>query len=103
MPTGILGTADVAATTLTTLYTVPATKIGVVNINLCNRGTAPVKVRLAVSATATPALGEYIEYDATIAANSVLERTGFALDTGKNVVVYTDIATLSAVVTGFEE
>jgi len=103
MPTGILGSSDVPATTLTTVYTVPAALVSVVNINLCNRGATAIVVRLAVSATGTPTNAEYIEYDVSIPANSVLERTGFALDAGKNVVVYTDIATLSAVVTGFEE
>ena len=103
MPTGILGSSDVPATTLTTIYTVPAALVGVVNINLCNRGGTAIVVRLAVSATGTPTNAEYIEYDVSIPANGVLERTGIALDTGKNVVVYTDIATLSAVVTGFEE
>lgn len=103
MPSGVLGAADLAAATNTTIYTVPASRVATVNINICNRGTSPVKIRLAVSATASPAAGSYIEYDANLAGNGVLERTGFVLEAGRLVVAYSDLATVSVVVHGFEE
>lgn len=103
MPAKLLSRANPAAATNTTLYTVPALKQASFLVSLCNRGASPVKVRLALSDTATPALADYLEFDTTIPANSVLERGGLASDAGKLVVVYSDIATVSAVAVGYEE
>ena len=102
MANGILGKIDVPATTLTTVYTVPADTFSVVTINVCNRSTAPRTVRLALSATGTPDPEEYIEYDVEILANGVLERTGVVLDTTRQVVVYADSLGCSAMVYGLE-
>ena len=102
MATGRLGTADLAATTLTTLYTCPATTFTVASVNICNRTTSPISVRLAVASAATPTNAEYIEYDTTIAANQVLERTGIVMDAGKLIVVRSSTTGISAVVYGIE-
>lgn len=102
MANGILGKINVPATTLTTVYTVPADTFSVVTINVCNRSTAPRTVRLALSATGTPDPEEYIEYDVEILANGVLERTGVVLDTTRQVVVYADSLGCSAMVYGLE-
>lgn len=102
MANGILGKSNVPATTLTTLYTVPADTFSVVTINICNRSTAPRVVRLALSAGATPDPEEYVEYDVEILANGVLERTGVVLDATKNIVVYADSLGCSAMVYGLE-
>lgn len=104
MATGILGTpADLTATTNTTLYTVPAGTFTIASVSLCNRTASSVTVRLALATTATPGNAEWIEYGATIPAYSVLERTGLALDTGKQVVVYASAgSSISAVVYGIE-
>jgi hypothetical protein len=102
MANGILGTSEVPATTLTTVYTVPADTFSVVTLNVVNRSTAPRTVRVALSASATPDLAEYIEYDVEILANGVLERTGLVLDATKNIVVYADSLGCSAVVFGLE-
>tara|TARA_B100001093_G_C26429991_1_gene843584 strand:- start:250 stop:570 length:321 start_codon:yes stop_codon:yes gene_type:complete len=102
MANGILGTSEVPATTLTTLYTVPADTFSVVTLNVVNRSTAPRTVRVALSAAATPNLAEYIEYDVEILANGVLERTGLVLDATKNIVVYADSLGCSAMAFGLE-
>lgn len=103
MASGVLGTADLVAATNTTVYTVPTSRVATVNINICNRGSSPAKVRLALSTTALPTAGDYIEYEANLAGNGVLERTGFVLEAGRLVVAYSDLATVSVVVHGFEE
>lgn len=104
MASGILGQSSLSATTLTTVYTVPATTLAVVNINIVNRSTsATVDVRVALASTATPDTGEYIEFDATIPARGVLERTGIALQATKKVVVYASTANCSANVYGLEQ
>ena len=102
MATGILGIADLAATTLTTLYTVPATTFAVATVSVCNRGTAPVTVRIALAATATPANGEYIEFDMVIQPKGVLERTGLVLDATKRIVMYASATGVSATAFGIE-
>jgi hypothetical protein len=102
MATGILGIADLAATTLTTLYTVPSTTFTVATVSVCNRGTAPVTVRIALAATATPANGEYIEYDMVIQPKGVLERTGLVLDATKRIVMYASATGVSATAFGIE-
>lgn len=103
MASGRLATADIAATTLTTLYTVPASKLASFSVSLTNRSSNPVAVRIALAASATPAASEYIEYDTSIPANGVLERTGLVLDAAKLVVVYTGATGVSANCYGYEE
>lgn len=103
MASGRLGTADLAATTLTTLYTVPATKLASFTLAFANRTGAAITARVALAAAAAPVAGEYIEYDVVVAANGVLERTGLVLDAGKQVVVYAGAVGLSVNLWGYEE
>ena len=104
MATGTLGQAAPAAATNTTVYTVPTGKVGNFNINIVNRSNSSTStVRVAIAATGTPATSEYIEYDAQIPANGVLERTGLVATAAKNVVVYSSDANTSVNVYGYEE
>lgn len=105
MASGTLGQADIAATTNTTVYTVPTGKTATISINICNRGTSSssVNVRVAISASATPTNAEYIEYDATLVTGAVLERTAIVVSAGKNIIVYSSANGISANVYGFEE
>lgn len=102
MATGRLGTADIGATTNTTLYTVPATTFSVVAVNLCNRTASTITVRLAIASSGTPTDSEWIEYGTSIPANSVLERTGLVLDTGKTIVAYASTTGITGMVYGIE-
>lgn len=102
MATGILGQAAPAAVTNTTVYTVPAATTATFNINICNTGSSPVNVRVALAATGTPTSSEWVEYGANILAGQVLERTGFVAEATKRVVVYSDIATIAVSVYGYE-
>ena len=104
MASGILGQSAPSAATNTTVYTVPSAKTATFNVNLVNRGTAVATVRIAVSATGTPGNTEWIEYGAQLLANGgVLERTGIVAQATKNVVVYSDVASTSVTVYGYEE
>lgn len=102
MATGRLGAEDVSATTNTTVYTCPADTYAVVAVNLCNRGTSTAAIRVAVADTDIPSAAEYIEYDADIFANNVLERTGIVLSAGQRIVAFSSAANVSVVVVGIE-
>ena len=102
MATGRLGIADLSAAADTSLYTVPADTFAVVTVSLCNRSTGTRSVRIAVASAATPTNAEYIEYDADILANGVLERTGIVMDASKILVVRADSTLVSTVAYGIE-
>ena len=107
MATGRLGTANITgATTNTTVYACPASTFAVVSLNVCNRNSSTAAtVRIAVSSSASPTIDEWIEYDTSIVASGVLERTGLVLDsTNKYLVVYVSSATptISCVAYGIE-
>ncbi len=103
MASGRFGAVDVPATTETTIYTAPSGKIASATISLCNRTGSTVSVRVAIAAAATATVAEWIEYEAPIAPNGVLERTGLVLNAGERLNVYASAAGVSAVAFGFEE
>jgi hypothetical protein len=100
MPTiyKVLGQSAPAATTLTTLYTVPSATDSVVStIAICNRAGTSATYRIAVRpAGAAVANQHYIVYGATVAASdSVLLTLGLTLDTTDVISVYASTADLS--------
>jgi len=101
MTTPVHSAIDLAAATNTTVHTV-AGAYATLNINVANRNATAVKIRLAVAATAIPAAAEWIEYDVSIPANGVLERTAIVVPNGQNIVAYSDTAGVSVNVWGFE-
>jgi hypothetical protein len=100
----VLGQSAPAATTLTTLYTVPAsTSAACSSIVVCNRGTAGT-FRVAVRpAGAGIANQHYLYYDTAIAANETLVATmGISLATTDVVSVYASSADMSFNLFGVE-
>ena len=102
MASGKLVSAALAATTATSVYTVPALKTATFNVCAVNRGTSVVTFRLSIGA-ATPANADFIEYDVIIPANGVLERTALMATAGEVVVAYASAATVSIRIYGIEE
>ena len=103
MASGILGQAALAATTNTTVYTVPAAKTATFNITVTNRDASAATVQLALTASGTPSTSEYIEYNTVIPGFGVLEKTGVVAQAAKNVVAYGSSANLTVNIYGFEE
>ena len=102
MANGRLGTADLAANTNTTVYTVPAANFAVVTLSMCNRSTTQRSIRVALASADTPTPGEYIEYDTSLVGNGTLERTGIVVNAGQKIVVFANSVDVSAVVYGLE-
>lgn len=93
----VLGQSNPAATTATTLYTVPAATSAVAStLSICNQGVSTL-VRVAVRpAGAALAAAHYIVYDATIAAlDSTMLTLGITLATTDVVTVYAGTANVS--------
>lgn len=102
MATGLLGQAALAATTYTSVYTVPASTFTVFSVSVLNRGTSTASVRVALADSTTPSNAEFIEYDVTIGAGGVLERTGIMMNAGKQLVVYASNSNISVSCFGIE-
>ena len=107
MATGRLGTANITlASTNTTIYgPVAASTFSVVSVNICNRNSSTAAtIRVAVASSAAPGLDEWIEYDTSLVASGVVERTGLVLKTGEYIVVQVSSATptVSVVAMGIE-
>ena len=104
MASGRLGTADLAATTITDVYTVPASTLTSCNINICNRNATAIAIRIAVSdTTVTQGVDEFLVYDKSISANDSAQITANTLDATKIITAYSDTANVSIVVMGIEE
>jgi hypothetical protein len=102
MATGRLGTADLSAATNTTVYTCPVDTFTVLTVSICNRGASPATVQIAVASSATPNAAEYLEFDTSLSAKGVLERTGIVMDAGKLLVVRSSATSVNAVAYGIE-
>ena len=107
MATGRLGTANITlASTNTTIYgPVAASTFSVVSVNICNRSsTTAATIRVAVATSASPGLDEWIEYDTSLVASGVVERTGLVMKATEVLVVKVSSAspTVSVVAMGIE-
>ena len=105
MATGRLGTANITTTANTTIYTVPASTFSVVSVSVCNRNsTTAATIRIAIASSASPNPDEYIEYDTSLVASGVVERTGLVMAANQILVVQVSSATptISVVAMGIE-
>jgi hypothetical protein len=101
----VLGQSAAAATTLTTLYTVPGSTSTVVSsVTACNRGATTATIRLSAAiAGAADATSQYYVYDYPVAANDTLSIVvGICLAATDLLRVYTDLAQVTFTAFGSE-
>ena len=107
MPTTykVLGQSNPAATTATSLYTVPASTSTVVSsISVCNLASSSATYRIAVRpAGASLANQHYLAYDVTVgASDTTIITVGLTLATTDVITVYSSTANLSFAAFGSE-
>lgn len=99
----ILAKANVAAANVEqVLYTVPASTEALFSVNVCNRNTTSVTVRLSLRSNGEPttsSAGIY-EPDTVLIAGGVLERTGIFLAAGEAITVLASATSVNAIVVG---
>lgn len=101
---GILGKVNPAADTDTIMYTVPASRNAIVQINASERTTTPTRVRIA-TVFAAGSIDWNIDnliYDGLVTQDNPINFTGIALATDEDVVVRSDGATTAFQVNGLE-
>ena len=101
----VLGQSNPAATTATTLYTVPASRSTVVStITVANQAATSATYRIAIRpAGDTLAAKHYLAYDSAVTANnSTMITIGVTLATTDVITVYASTATMSFSVFGTE-
>ena len=94
----VLGQLNPAATTASTLYTVPATTSAIIStVTICNQAATATSFRIAVRpAGATLAALHYINYDTALPANDTITATlGITLATTDIITVYAGTSTVS--------
>lgn len=106
--TPFLAQSAPAATTLTDLYTVPASTSAMVSsIFVCNRSAVPTTFRIAIAkGGAADAVAQYLYYDIGVGGSNVPDTfaatVGLGLVAGDKIRCYAAAATLSFNVTGIE-
>ena len=101
----VLGQSNPAATTATTLYTVPSATSAVAStLSVCNQGASSATFRVAVRpAGATLAATHYLVFDSSLTANdSAFLTLGITLATTDVVTVQASSASLSFSLFGSE-
>lgn len=101
----VLGQVNPAATTATTLYTVPASTSTVVStITVANQAASAATFRISIRpASASQTAAMYIAYDVTVNANdSVVLTLGLTLAATDVVTVYASSANISFNIFGSE-
>lgn len=101
----ILGQLSPSATTLTDIYTVPASTSSIISsMIICNRSATPTAFRISVAFEGDANdVKQYLYYDTPIAGNDTFAATlGLSLSETDVIRVYATLATLSFNVSGVE-
>ena len=98
-----LGAEQLAASTNTTIYQVPAGASAVANITICNPTSSVIAYRIAHTVNGTTVNSEdYIIYDRDIDNNYVHQFTGVTMGENDAIVAYSDTDNLIVKADGVE-
>lgn len=97
MTSGRLAAVNVDAGTNTLIYTIAGSKPFSVTVNMCNRNSSDVTVRLALvdGVLANLSDEDYIEYDVVIRAGGLVERSGIDMTPGQSLIGYSNKGNVS--------
>ena len=98
-------TANLAAATLTKIYTNASTMVATVNVSFCNTSATATAIRLAISQQTLAAnvpQADYVEYGQPLGGNLPYVRRGFALANGESIYAYDTNGTCSVRADVFE-
>jgi len=97
MTSGRLSAVDIKAGTETLIYTVEGSQPFEVTVNICNRNDSDVTVRLAFvdGVLADLVDADYIEYNITVRAGGMLERSGIKMTPNQSIIGYSDKSNVS--------
>ena len=101
----IIAQASPAATTDTTLYTVPSnTQVAISTITICNRASTAATYRIAMRPNGEALVDKhYIAYGASIPANDTVALTlGLTADAADVITIYSSTASVSFGIFGSE-
>ena len=102
MASGVYGKVDVSSASTWTEVVAASAGTKVATITIVNRQATDTTVRVALrDAVGNVTDADCIEYDVTLPANGVLERTGIVLDSSNGLHVYASAA-VSAVAYGID-
>lgn len=98
-----LASADISsANTPTQVYRIPADTEASCNILVTNRNPSSARVRVSIGDNASPENKDYIEYDVSIPAYGVLERSGLIIGALERIIVESSDANISVRIHGYE-
>ena len=102
MASGVYGKVDVSSASTWTEVVAASAGTKVATITIVNRQASATTVRIALrDAVGNVTDADCIEYDVSLPANGVLERTGIVLDSSNGLHVYASAA-VSAVAYGID-
>ena len=104
MASGVYAKVDIAsaATWETLLAPVSTGTIKVCTVNICNRTSSSVQIRLALAGSTSVNDADVIEYNVSLPANGVLERTGILADETNGIQVWASATGVSAAAYGID-
>lgn len=105
---GNLGSVSPGATTAADLYAggaVPAGRKATGTLTVCNTNATDVTIRFAIvnGAIGTVATKDYREYETTVIARGVLEKTAIPVAAGYHLLVYASATNVAFNFDGIEE
>ena len=93
MTLGRLVSTDISAGTNTLIYTVPERAISFsCTLNICNRNDSDILIRFAIvdGVLADLVDADWIEYNVTVRAGGLIERSELDMKRGQSIVGYSD-------------